>query len=306
MKLQPNNSFQPLSQVFEHLAVPELYKSNESPSKFFTGYRRFDELTSGFQAGELVVVGGRPGMGKTQFLLNHLINLGPKENRKAAFITLEDDLISTGIRLKSIITGAPLDRLQANEEKTAELDASVKDEMDQLDSSVFFMEAGGVDFDRIVKQVKEIIEKEDIQILFIDNLQRLFLPGKQTSREQELSYIVQELKNLAKDKQILVLVSSQIHRWVELKGGNKRPLLSDLLGSEEIECVADKVVFLYQPEYYGIEEDENGLIPDGLTYVKIAKNRHGNTGECMLLYQRDNGRFVEKENIVFKKPQPFY
>lgn len=295
MKPQKDNPFDPLSLVFERLASAEKNKSNESQPQLFTGYSRFDELTGGFQAGELVVVGGRPGMGKTQFLLNLLMKLTLLQNTKSAFITLEDDLISTGIRLKSIITGIPHDTLKTNEDKNAALDASVKDEMDQLESSVFCMEAGAVDFDRIMNQVNEIIEEEDVRILIIDNLQRLYLPGKQTNREQELSHIVQELKSLAKEKRILVLASSQVHRWVELKGGNKRPLLSDLLGSEEIECVADKVIFLYQPEYYGIEIDENGPVPEGLTYLKIAKNRHGNTGECMLLYQRDNGRFLEKE-----------
>ena len=117
------------------------------------------------------------------------------------------------------------------------------------------------------------------------------------SRELEIGYISRELKNIAKDNNVCVIASSQLSRAVESRGGNKRPMLSDLRESGAIEQDADKVIFIHRPEYYGFLEDEEGNNLSGVAELLIAKNRNGRVGDVRLMVDKDFTRFKDFELV---------
>ena len=124
--------------------------------------------------------------------------------------------------------------------------------------------------------------------------------------------ITKTLKVLAKELQIVVIASSQLSRDVEKRGSNKRPIMSDLRESGAIEQYADKILFLYRPEYYGLTEDEDGNPTSGLTEIIIAKNKSGPADTCYMKFDSKYARFVDFEvdpgkhgNLGFYKDAPF-
>lgn len=130
------------------------------------------------------------------------------------------------------------------------------------------------------------IEENGVKVIFVDYLQMMSSNKYRNSRELEISYISRELKNIAKDFNVCVIATSQLSRALESRGGSKHPQLSDLRESGAIEQDADKVIFIYRPEYYGLECDEEGNNTAGLTEIILAKNRNGSLGSIKLL--RDN------------------
>ena len=145
----------------------------------------------------------------------------------------------------------------------------------------------------------------DIQVLFIDNLQSIEATTLQ-NRAQAIAYVCSRLKAIARELQIAVVVSSQLSRAVETRGGSMRPMLSDLRESGAIEQDADLVMFLYRGEYYGITEDEDGneYMP-GQTELIIAKNRNGHLEEVPLKFIPQSQKFESLEySSVFTFSDP--
>jgi replicative DNA helicase len=130
--------------------------------------------------------------------------------------------------------------------------------------------------------IEENIKRYDIRIVIIDYLQLLNSGKHKNNREQEVGYILRQLQSIAREKNVLVLVSSQLSRAVEYRTGEKRPFLSDLRESGHIEQIADKVIFLYKPDIYGFTEDANGDSLKNMMELIIAKNRSGSTGSLKL------------------------
>jgi len=119
------------------------------------------------------------------------------------------------------------------------------------------------------------IEKDGVQVIFVDYLQLLSAQRYRNHREMEVAYICRTLKQLARENNVLVIAASQLSRSVETRGGDKRPVLSDLRESGAIEQDADKVFFVYRPEYYGFTIDEMGNSNRGMCELIMAKNRSG-------------------------------
>ena len=112
------------------------------------------------------------------------------------------------------------------------------------------------------------------------------------TRDLEVAYITRELKSIAKDFNVCIIATSQLSRSVETRGGDKRPSLSDLRESGAIEQDADKVLFIYRPEYYGLMYDENGFSSKGIVEIIMAKNRNGRLGEIQLIRKTTLTGFV--------------
>jgi replicative DNA helicase len=127
------------------------------------------------------------------------------------------------------------------------------------------------------------IKGKGVKVIIVDYLQMMSSNKYRNNRELEISHISRELKNLAKDYNIVVIASSQLSRALELRTGSKRPQLSDLRESGAIEQNADKVIFIHRPEAYGMDVDENGNSTAGLVELIVAKNRNGRTGDVALM-----------------------
>jgi replicative DNA helicase len=149
----------------------------------------------------------------------------------------------------------------------------------------------------------------DVQLIIIDYLQLMHAAteNRHTNREQEISQISRSLKSIAKELDVPIIALSQLSRAVEVRGGLKRPQLSDLRESGAIEQDADLVLFLWRPEYYGIDQDNEGNSLQGLAEVNVAKHRNGPTGSVMLRFINRFAKFVSSEStsmpdITEKKP----
>jgi len=248
---------------------------NERKFNYETKFNSIDKILNGFYPGELVIVGGRPVMGKTAFLLNLVKNLCLDSVYKipSLFITLELSLdqlfkrqIKTcnhlGKRFDSII----LDLQNAEKFKTTPL--------------YYWESRDGVD--KIISKSNDYIEEKGVQIIYIDYIQLLGIFVKKPTIK--FDSIIDKLKHLAVEKGIVIIISSQVSKDLEYREDSKIPLLSDVKNIDLMSCSIDKVIFLYRPENYKIMEDEKGNSTRSLVEVIIAKNNRGITGKGLLKF----------------------
>lgn len=253
-----------------------------------TGFGQLDKMTGGFRPGELVVLGGRPSMGKTQFLVN--ISSHVSKTAPVLYLTFDLSVFLLTCRFISSASGIPTyDILQAN------LDENQKDALAMIDT--YFADRRVLipdDSNSAIETIRELCQKHvrenGVSVIVIDYLQMLSSHGKYRylNRESEVSHICRELKNIAKENNVCIIASSQLNRSAELRGGSKRPQLSDLRESGAIEQDADKIMFIHRPEYFGMKVDEDNMpLAEGLVEIIVAKNRNGPTGTIRL--RRDSG-----------------
>jgi replicative DNA helicase len=144
-----------------------------------------------------------------------------------------------------------------------------------------------------------------LDIVIVDYLQLMSGPENSGSREQEVSTISRSLKSIAKELNVPILALSQLNRSVEMRGGTKRPLLSDLRESGAIEQDADIVCFIHRPEYYGITQDESGNSLLGVAEIIIAKHRNGATGDIHLSFKKELAKFTDMANLTSEHLESF-
>jgi replicative DNA helicase len=248
-----------------------------------TGIEDFDERIPLFR-GEYVVIGGRPAMGKTHLLMNLALNISTQVPVLYCSFDLSEGLLMkrmvaalSGISLNQLVMGS-LNRLELKliESVNAEFQERKLWISDQRTNSLQILR----------ERCKKHVEEDGVQVIFIDYIQLISSDRYRHNREMEMSYVSRELKAIAREFNVLIIASSQLSRMVETRGGDKRPILSDLRESGSIEQDADKVFFLYRPEYYGFMQDEDGNTTDGITELILAKNRSGSLERIQ--YARDS------------------
>jgi replicative DNA helicase len=253
-----------------------------------TGFERLDKLTGGFRLGELVVLGGRPSMGKTQFLVNLAAHIS--RTLPVLYVSFDLPVSQLSIRFISAVSGIP-----AHNILLGDLDDTQKKTLATIGNHFTARQVlVSEDCYGSIETLKELCEKHTeengVHVIVVDYLQMLSSHGKYRhfNRESEVSHICRELKNIAKENKVCIIASSQLNRSAELRGGSKCPQLSDLRESGAIEQAADKIMFIHRPDYYGIRVDEDNipLVP-GLVEIIVAKNRNGPTDTIRL--RRDSG-----------------
>jgi len=265
----------------------ELMDSDLSEKQILkTGFEDYDSEFGGIIKGELTVVGGRPGMGKTAFFVNLCSNIA-KEGKPVAYISMElsnFQLSNRFISHLSKVANPSITKGKLSEQEEFDIQRAVKKltelpifVYDQYNSSIFL----------ILERCRQLANEFKTEIIFIDYLQLVTANSKRNNREHELAFITRELKKLAKELNVAIVVSSQLSRQVENRpGGSKRPMLCDLRESGAIEQDADKVMFLYRPEYYGLEVDENNEPTRYVMEVLMAKNKTGNLEMIKLMCEK--------------------
>ena len=251
---------------------------NLSSRPIDTGYQDFDRQFGGLSIGELVVVGGRPSMGKTQLLISICKNIS--ENTPILYFTFDQSEAVIANRFLSSLSNIPIDKIfQNNLEHQDKTKLAYFEKYASKYKLVITDKSNSIDDfkDQSLKQIKALGTK----IIIIDYLQKM--KGARNGNNSHLTTITRELRSFAKDHKVVIIAISQLNRAVENRGGDKRPLLFDLKGSESIEEDADKVIFMYRPEYYGITIDENGNSTKGLVELIMAKNKNGKLGKIRLL-----------------------
>jgi replicative DNA helicase len=196
-------------------------------------------------------------------------------------------------------SGVPINYI-SNDTMSPSMRVEVTKYADKLISSPIYMDdTAGLNITEFKAKARRLKKKNGIRLIIIDYLQ-LMESGESRSqnREQEISHISRNLKKIAKELDIPIIALSQLNRSVESRGGEKRPNLSDLRESGSIEQDADRVMFLYRPEYYGFMETSNGESTEGITEIIYAKNRNGPTGFFTLKFHKETNNFSDFNDMT--------
>jgi len=270
--------------------ILERMKEGTSTAGLKTGFSGFDELTNGFQNGQFIIIAGRPGVGKSTFVLNILEHLAVNDSIPSGIFSLEMDagLIAQNILLMH--AGVNSDALRKGRLSKSQ-HASLAMGIDRLKSApVYIDDTPEPSVIRLRSRTRRWCRRYDLKMLAVDYLQLLqtgtlnAFERRITNRENEIAFISRNLKLLASDLGIPIIAVSQLNREVDNRSGGK-PRLSDLRESGAIEQDADIVVLMSREDYYG--ESENPVIAN----INVAKNRTGPTGEFQLVYDKEKFKF---------------
>ncbi|MBR1783918.1 MAG: replicative DNA helicase [Bacteroidales bacterium] len=273
--------------------IEEAGQKADGLSGLETGFIGLDRITAGFQPGTLIILAARPAMGKTACAMSMARNIAVDFKKAVAFFSLEMSGQELAMRLLSSEASLPGEKL-----KTGHLAAHEREQLkvaaQHLGSAPLYIDdTPSLTIFELRAKARRLKQRFDIQMIFIDYLQLMSsgtTDNRNGNREQEISMISRQLKALSKELGIPVLAMSQLSRQVENRVGNK-PQLSDLRESGAIEQDADMVIFIYRPEYYKIEQYEDGTSTKGMADLLIAKHRSGKVGEVHMRFVNEYVRF---------------
>jgi replicative DNA helicase len=261
-----------------------------------SGFTELDRITSGWQKSDLIIIASRPGMGKTAFALTMARNAAVDFKKPIAVFSLEMSSVSLVTRLISSETEIPQEKLRRGsmeDHEWAQLNARITT---LIDAPLFIDDTAALSIFDLRAKCRRLKAHHDIQMVVVDYLQ--LMQGSQDARgnrEQEISSISRALKTLAKELNIPVIALSQLSRASEKRALTAKPILSDLRESGSIEQDSDMVLFIYRPEYYKIDVDENGNSTSGVAEIIIAKNRNGPLKDVKVRFVSKYAKFVDAE-----------
>ena len=270
-----------------------------------TGIDDLDEVTSGWQNSDLVIIAGRPAMGKTAYALSLARNIAIDQRIPVAFFSLEMSNVQLINRVMSNvcqISGKKILNGQLTPEEWQRLDNGLPK---MKGAPLYLDDTPGLSVFELRTKARRLVREKGVKIIMIDYLQLMTATGmKVNSRQEEISTISRSLKGLAKELDVPILALSQLNRSVESRGDandidSKRPQLSDLRESGAIEQDADMVQFVHRPEYYRIKEDKEGNSLVGKAYIMIAKHRKGATKDVLVSFKGEFTRFGNKEEVDY-------
>jgi replicative DNA helicase len=271
-----------------------------------TGYDRFNEMTSGFQPQDLIILAARPSMGKTSFMMNiaESIALPGKDGMprngsdrlySVGVFSLEMSKEQIGLRILSSESGVSNHLIRSgmlSERNWRDLaDAASR----LAKGKIYIDDTPGMDPLEMRAKSRRLKMEAGLDMIMVDYLQLMAVKGKVESRQQEISQISRGLKAIAKELNVPVLSLSQLSRRPEQRAGDHKPQLADLRESGAIEQDADLVCFIYRDEVYNKETEEKGIAE-----IIIAKQRNGPIGDFKLVFRNDITKFFNYE------PQPEY
>lgn len=272
-----------------------------------TGYFKLDDMTCGWQNSDLVIIAGRPAMGKTAFALSLAKNIAADQKIPMAFFSLEMSDVQLANRLMSnvcMVDGKKLLSGQLDRSDWLRLDKKLGKLMD---APLFIDDTEGLSVMELRTKARRLVREKGVKLIMIDYLQLMTASGmKFNSRQEEVSLISRSLKGLAKELNIPVLALSQLNRSVESRHGadGKRPQMSDLRESGAIEQDADMVIFLHRPEYYGLLKSSEGVDYHGKAEVIISKHRKGETGIILMNFIGEYTRFENSDDSFMANSSP--
>ncbi|MBT5216565.1 MAG: replicative DNA helicase [Gammaproteobacteria bacterium] len=252
-----------------------------------SGFRELDKITAGLQKGELIIIAGRPSMGKTAFALNIAEHVALADNKPVAIFSMEMSASSLAQRMIS-----SLGRVNAHSVKTGKLEEKDWHRIDgaiqqMRNAPIFIDDTPSLNPIEIRARARRIQREKGLSLIVIDYLQLMQVSGTKENRATEISEISRNLKALARELNIPIIALSQLNRSVEQRT-DKKPQMSDLRESGAIEQDADLIAFIYREEVYDPETDKKGI-----ALIDIAKQRNGAIGSFNLTFL---GRYTKFEN----------
>lgn len=246
-----------------------------------TGYKRFDVVTSGMQPTNLIIVAARPAMGKTQYALGVMRHASIKNNKKGLFISCEMDEVQVMKRIIAVDSGIPGYHIKRGNLQPNEILRYEKARKRIIDSNIRIV-GGSFTISDVLSLIYKMKHSEGLDYVIVDYIQKITSPGAQ-NRTNEVGDVSRRLKDIANELKIPIIALAQLSRAVEHRT-DKKPMLSDLRESGDIEQDADIVMFLYRAGYYMdvSERQNNPMAEDG--YAIIAKHRDGELEDIHLKF----------------------
>ncbi|MCZ6578191.1 MAG: replicative DNA helicase [Gammaproteobacteria bacterium] len=269
--------------------VEEMYRSDTALTGIATGFTKFDEKTSGLQNSDLIIVAGRPSMGKTSFAMNLAEHAALNNDHSVAVFSMEMPGEQLALRMMS-----SLGRIDSHNLRTGKLDDH---DWPRLISSVnmlskaklFIDDTGALNPTELRARTRRLKREHGLDLVIVDYLQLMQVGGTTENRATEISEISRSLKALAKELQVPIVALSQLNRSVEQRP-DKRPVMSDLRESGSIEQDADVILFIYRDEVYNPDSPDKGTAE-----IIIRKQRNGPIGSVRLSFL---GQYTRFENLA--------
>jgi replicative DNA helicase len=273
--------------------IESLYEKKETITGVATGYKDIDNLTSGFQPSDLVIIAGRPSMGKTAFALNIAQNAALAHGKKVAVFSLE--MAKEQLVMRMLCSEA---RVNAHSLRSGILSQTDWPKLTTAagrlaDASIFIDDSPAIGSMEMRAKTRRMKADRGLDLIIVDYLQLMSSRSRSDSREQEISEISRSLKALAKELNVPVVALSQLNRGVESRH-DKRPILADLRESGAIEQDADVIIFIYRDEVYNKESMERGVAE-----IIIGKQRNGPVGTRKLTWLDKYTRFEDLSDRDF-------
>ena len=269
-----------------------------------SGFTNLDKITAGWQPSDLVIIAGRPAMGKTSFALSLAKNIAVDYREPIALFSLEMSNVQLVNRLISNVCEISGSKILSGQLQADEWERFDKNLRKLSGAPIYIDDTPGLSIFELRTKARRLVREHHIKILMIDYLQLMNANGMRFgNRQEEVSIISRSLKGLAKELNIPVLALSQLNRGVDKEARDgKRPQLSDLRESGAIEQDADMVLFVHRPEYYKLYNDDNGNNLRGKAEIIIAKHRKGATDTVLLNFRGEFTRFANLDDYGFDAP----
>ncbi len=254
-----------------------------------TGFTDLDQLTSGLQPADLIIIAGRPSMGKTAFAMNIAQHIGVRLKKTVGVFSLE--MSRDQLMLRFLCSEARLDshRLKVGGFTRDEWSRLMRTMAVLSEAKIYLDDSSGSTPIEMGAKARRLKAEHGLDLVIIDYLQMMRMKGRHDNRQQEITAISRSLKELAKELNVPIIALSQLHRGPETRGKDHRPMLSDLRESGAIEQDADLVCFIYREEVYEPTEDNRGLAE-----ILVRKQRNGPIGDVELVFLKEYTRFENK------------
>jgi replicative DNA helicase len=288
------NKFESVAQL-----LPQTFEDIEGYAKgsfngILTGFTELDEMTTGLQRGDLVIVAGRPSMGKTAFCLSLGLHSAIKGNHPTAIFSLEMSKAQLVQRMLCSEARVNMHQLRSGTLPKRDLPKLSFAAGPLSEAKLFIDDTPSITVLELRAKARRLKAQQGLQLVIIDYLQLMGSSGRIENRVQEISAISRALKGVAKELDVPVIALSQLSRAVEQRTGNHRPQLSDLRESGAIEQDADVVLFVYRDEVYN-KEDEDAR---GKAEIIVGKQRNGPIGTAHLSFVKDYARFENRSDRI--------
>jgi len=285
--------FSPIKEIIKDSfrTIEDLYARKELVTGVPTGFDKVDDLTSGLQNADLIIIAGRPSMGKTAFALNIAQHVGTQSSIPVCLFSLE--MAKEQIAMRMLASLAKVDSQRIRKGFLGETDwPKLTTAAGSLsEAPIFIDDSAGITVLEMKAKARRLKAEHGLGLVIIDYLQLMRSGSRKDSREQEISEISRSLKALAKELNVPVIALSQLNRQVEVRT-NRRPQMADLRESGAIEQDADVIAFIYRDEVYNKAEDN----PEkGIAEVIIAKQRNGPIGMAKLAFLE---KYTSFENLA--------
>jgi replicative DNA helicase len=266
-----------------------LHQAGGSITGLATGFTRFDEYTAGLQPGDLIIIAGRPSMGKTTLAINIAENAALGEGKPVAVFSMEMSVEQLAFRMVSSLGRVDQSHLRNgrfSDEDWPRINGAIQQ---MAEAPVFIDDTPALTPTEVRARARRLQREHGLSLIVVDYLQLMSVSGTKENRATEISEISRSLKALARELRLPIIALSQLNRSVEQRT-DKKPVMSDLRESGAIEQDADLILFIYREEIYDKDTARKGVAD-----ISIAKQRNGPTGDFTLTFI---GKFTKFENFV--------